>query len=58
MTKLKNEEGYTKEQFLGSGQFTLLQKDVLAGLLSDDERYTWSEIEQIQQEFYLKEVQK
>ncbi|MGX4583365.1 hypothetical protein [Paenibacillus chitinolyticus] len=51
------EAQFTKDQFLGSSRYTMLQKDVLSGLLKDDKLYSLSDVDRQLQDFLNREVQ-
>ncbi|OMF50879.1 hypothetical protein [Paenibacillus peoriae] len=48
--------GFTKDQFLGSQQFTNIEKDFLSALLQDERTYTISEAKNLLTEFNAKEA--
>lgn len=46
------EPTHTKQQYLSSKRFTPQQKDVLAALLQDDQRYTVEQVDGMLDSFY------
>jgi hypothetical protein len=47
---------YRKEQFLTADRFTRLEKDVLAGLLEQDNMYTMEQAQHLLDQFMNKEA--
>lgn len=50
------EVAFTKEQFLGSQQFTNIEKDFLAALLQENRGYTISEARKLLADYKSKEA--
>ncbi|WP_028563042.1 hypothetical protein [Paenibacillus pinihumi] len=50
------ERAYTKQQFLASGQYTHLQKDMIKALLQDNKLYTEAEVQQHIEQFMKQEA--
>lgn len=47
---------FTKEQFLKSGNFTPIQKDVLRAILKDGETYTLDQVNKLLEDFTKRKV--
>ena len=51
-----DEDKFTKEQILGSKQFSIIEKDILQTLLNENEQYSIEEVKEKLKEFNEKEV--
>lgn len=56
MSKQEKIITFTKEQFLRSNKFSNVEKDAIQALLTDNEGYTFEEVQKILEDFKSRKV--